>query len=553
MKKKIKKEIKQKTTKKKGKIIGVSIIVILLILIIITTLLVLYTKKEIKNIKTSYNQYIKIKKDTNIYDKNNKVLGKIYKNTELELVKLNKITTKNKNFQIKDTNYYIYYKDIKKIKNINNDKQNNNYIVLNKNIKTNKKITLYKNNKKVITLNNGINLPIQYISNNNYYVYYFNKLLEVKKSNKIKEINHENTKENSTNQISILLYDTINNTCTNNENCTTTETFKNQINKLLENNYYTITNEEYENYLNNNLRLKDKAILILTNNESDTTKNISKELNINIETPSKSDLVKTNEKTVSNTYQIKSYSTIENILKMANGEKVVETPPKKQTNYVQGVPVLNYHFFYDPTLGEECYEGICLTTQKFREHLEYLKNNNFKILTMNEFVKWIYGEIDIPEKSVLITIDDGAKGTGAHNGNKLIPLLEEYKMHATLFLIAGWWDISNYQSKYLEVQSHTYDMHKYGDCGKGQLVCANYESAKQDLQKSLDIIGNNTSFCYPFYSYDNEAIQAIKDLGFKVAFAGGNRDATRNSNKYLIPRYPIHSNITMDRFKEIVN
>lgn len=553
MKKKIKKEIKQKTTKKKGKIIGVSIIVILLILIIITTLLVLYTKKEIKNIKTSYNQYITIKKDTNIYDKNNKVLGKIYKNTELELVKLNKITTKNKNFRVKDTNYYIYYKDTKKIKNINKDKQNNNYIVLNKNIKTNKKVTLYKNNKKVITLNNGINLPIQYISNNNYYVYYLNKLLEVKKSNKIKKINHENTKENSTNQISILLYDTINNTCTNNENCTTTETFKNQINKLLENNYYTITNEEYENYLNNNLRLKDKAILILTNNESDTTKNISKELNINIETPSKNNLVKTNEKTVSNTYQIKSYSTIENILKMANGEKVVETPPKKQTNYVQGVPVLNYHFFYDPTLGEECYEGICLTTQKFREHLEYLKNNNFKVLTMNEFVKWIYGEIDIPEKSVLITIDDGAKGTGAHNGNKLIPLLEEYKMHATLFLIAGWWDISNYQSKYLEVQSHTYDMHKYGDCGKGQLVCANYENAKQDLQKSLDIIGNNTSFCYPFYSYDNEAIQAIKDLGFKVAFAGGNRDATRNSNKYLIPRYPIHSNITMDRFKEIVN
>ena len=553
MKKKNKKENKKKTTKKKGKIIGVGIVVILLILIIITTLLVLYTKKEVKNIKTSYNQYIKIKKDTNIYDKNNKVLGKIYKNTELELVKLNKITTKNKNFQVKDTNYYIYYKDTKKIKNINKDKQNNNYIVLNKNIKTNKKVTLYKNNKKVITLNNGINLPIQYISNNTYYIYYLNKLLEIKKSNKIKEINHENTKENSTNQISILLYDTINNTCTNNENCTTTETFKNQINKLLENNYYTITNEEYENYLNNNLRLKNKALLILTNNESDTTKNISKELNINIETPSKSDLVKANEKTVSNTYQIKSYSTIENILKMANGEKVVETPPKKQTNYVQGVPVLNYHFFYDPTLGEECYEGICLTTQKFREHLEYLKNNNFKVLTMNEFVKWIYGEIDIPEKSVLITIDDGAKGTGTHNGNKLIPLLEEYKMHATLFLIAGWWDISNYQSKYLEVQSHTYDMHKYGDCGKGQLVCANYENAKQDLQKSLDIIGNNTSFCYPFYSYDNEAIQAIKDLGFKVAFAGGNRDATRNSNKYLIPRYPIHSNITMDRFKEIVN
>ncbi len=484
-----------------------------------TILLVLYTKKEVKNIKASYNQYIKIKKDTNIYDKNKKVIGKVYKGTELELEKLNKITANNKNLKVKNCNYYIYYKD----------------------------------NKKVITINNDINLPIQYINDNKYYVYYLNKLLEVKKSNKIKEIDHENTKENSTSHISILLYDTINDTCTNNENCTSTESIKNQINKLLENGYYSITTNEYENYLNNNLRLKDKAILILTNNESDTTKNISEELNVNIETPGKSDLVKENEKAISSTYQIKNYSTIENILKMANGEKVVETPPKKQTNYVQGVPVLNYHFFYDPTLGEECYEGICLTTQKFREHLEYLKNNNFKVLTMNEFVRWLYGEIEIPDKSVLITIDDGAKGTGAHNGNKLIPLLEEYKIHATLFLIAGWWDISNYQSKYLEVQSHTYDMHKYGDCGRGQLVCANYEDAKKDLQKSLDIIGNNTSFCYPFYSYDNEAIQAIKDLGFKVAFAGGNRDATRNSNKYLVPRYPIHSNITMDRFKEIVN
>lgn len=553
MKKEKKEKNKQKKAKKKGKIIEISIIIILLILIIMTTLLVLYTKKEVKNIKSSYNQYIKIKKDTNIYDKNKKVLGKVYKGTELELDKLNKITTNNKNLKVKNSNYYIYYKDIKKIKNINKDEINKNYIVLNKNIKTNKKVTLYKNDKKVITINNGINLPIQYINDNKYYVYYLNKLLEVKKSNKLKEINHENTKENSTSHISILLYDTINDTCTNNENCTSTESIKNQINKLLENGYYSITTNEYENYLNNNLRLKDKAILILTNNESDTTKNISKELNVNIETPGKSDLVKENEKAISSTSQIKNYSTIENILKMANGEKVIETPPKKQTNYVQGVPVLNYHFFYDPTLGEECYEGICLTTQKFREHLEYLKNNNFKVLTMNEFVRWLYGEIEIPDKSVLITIDDGAKGTGAHNGNKLIPLLEEYKMHATLFLIAGWWDISNYQSKYLEVQSHTYDMHKYGDCVRGQLVCANYEDAKKDLQKSLDIIGNNTSFCYPFYSYDNEAIQAIKDLGFKVAFAGGNRDATRNSNKYLVPRYPIHSDITMDRFKEIVN
>ena len=30
---------------------------------------------------------------------------------------------------------------------------------------------------------------------------------------------------------------------------------------------------------------------------------------------------------------------------------------------------------------------------------------------VDEFTKWIYGEIDIPEKSVLITIDDGARSS----------------------------------------------------------------------------------------------------------------------------------------------
>ena len=132
---------------------------------------------------------------------------------------------------------------------------------------------------------------------------------------------------------------------------------------------------------------------------------------------------------------------------------------------------------------------------------------------MNEFVNWIYGRIELPEKSVLITVDDGAMGTGRHNGNHLATILNEYKMHATLFLIAGWWDIENYKdSPYLEIQSHTYDMHQKGPCGEGQLVCANYDQAKADIQNSLNIIGDNTSFCYPFYQYDDEAIQAIKDF-----------------------------------------
>lgn len=542
--------------KKKIKNNKILIIITITILIFIILLLIKYhNNKTLKNINKSYNKYIIIKKDTNIYNSKKKIIGLIYKGTQLELTTLKKINLKNKYFKIKNTNYYIYYKDIKKIKNIKISKLNSNYITLNRNLKTNKKITLYKNNKKYLTLNKGINLPIEYMDNNNYYVYYLNNILSIKKSKNIMELSNLNSKNQSTNNISVLLYDKIADTCNNNDNCINNMSFIDQINKLKENNYYTITKKEFDLFLNKQLNLKNKAIFIITNNLDDNTKILSKQLNINIDKYDNNKLNINNKPATSlenskiNTYQIKNYSTISNILKIAEGQNIQEKPISKK----QEVAVLNYHFFYDPTLGEECNEVICLTTQKFREHINYLKENNFKILTMDEFTKWIYGEIDVPENSVLITIDDGAMGTGKHNGNKLIPIIEEYKIPATLFLIAGWWDINNYRSDYLTIQSHTYDMHKYGSCGRGQLVCANYEEAKTDLKKSLDIIGNNTSFCYPFYSYDEEAIQAIKDLGFKIAFAGGNRKATRNSNKYIIPRYPIHADITLEEFKKIVN
>ena len=144
-------------------------------------------------------------------------------------------------------------------------------------------------------------------------------------------------------------------------------------------------------------------------------------------------------------------------------------------------------------------------------------------------------------------------GTGKHNGNHLIPLLEKYDMYATLFLITGWWDVSNYISPNLDIQSHTFDMHNKGPCGEGQLVCANYETAKTDLQKSLDIIGRKESFCYPFYQYDNEAINAVRDLGFQVAFGGGNVKASRSSNRYIIPRYPIYNDHGVDYIRRISN
>jgi len=556
------KESKKKVKRKPKKIV-IIITILIIILLGISVGLYLYkyfNDKLIDDIKSHYNQYVITTKETSLYDKHNNIVGTISKDFNLELKK-NK-DAKNKYFNIKDTSYYIYYQDVKKIKKYSKEQLNTNYLPLNKNIKTTKKITLMKNNKKVLELEKGIELPISYIKDNNYIVYYLDQILQVKKDKQIKEIDKKNTEEIGANNISVIYYETINDNC-NNYNCLKPDNVKEQANKLKENGYYSITMDEYKDFLNGYLNLKNKAILYTTSNQNDYINNINNELRIHIELINDATGLKFNatnktsnknsNKDAIDCYQIKSYSTIDNILKMANGEEVKESAPVVRNQSGQGIAVLNYHFFYDPNLGESCNEGICLTVQKFEEHLAYLKNNGYKTLTISEFRKWMFNEIELPEKSVLITVDDGAMGTGKHNGNKLIPLLEKYNLHATLFLITGWWDLSNYISPNLDVQSHTNDMHQYGTCGNGQINCYSYDQALADLKQSINILGNTESFCFPFYSYSDRSLQVVKDAGFKIAFVGGNRKATRNNNKYLIPRYPIHSNITMQRFIDIIS
>lgn len=219
----------------------------------------------------------------------------------------------------------------------------------------------------------------------------------------------------------------------------------------------------------------------------------------------------------------------------------------------QKIAVLNYHFFFDPDAGEACNESICERVSDFRSHLDYFRDNGYKTLTMKEFRDWMYGVTELPEKSVLITVDDGAMGTGKHNGNKLIPLLEEYKMHATLFLITGWWSIENYRSEYLDVESHTNDMHVGGLCSAmrgAKILCSSDEFVLNDLRKSIEITGSKTSFCFPFYAYNDHAIELVKQAGFELAFIGDSRKASRADDKYHIPRFPIQQNTSL---REIIN
>lgn len=489
---------KKKKVHNKNKYIFIIMLIALIMLIV--SGVVLYVnycdEKLLTNIKKHYGNQVIMVNDAKLYDHNEKVIGKVSKEFTfiLDNKKINK--SSEQYFKVKNTNYYIYYNDVKKV-----DKKDES-------------VSLNDNN---------------------------------------------NTSVNEASYISVINYDTIDN-CTK-DICVSVDNVRNQLNYLKEQGFSSISVDEYKLWLAGKIRLKEKSILLTTTNSNNNVSTLNNESNIKIEILSDASIKfsDVNKKSTKNStldkierYVVKKTTSLDNFKKMSNGEDVVEVV-KSASSGEQRIAVLNYHFFYDPTLGEECNESICLEVSKFREQLDYLKNNGYKTLKMSEFKKWMFGEIELPEKSVLITVDDGAKGTGKHNGNKLIPILEEYNMNATLFLITGWWSVENYRSKNLDIQSHTNDMHKYGTCGRGQLVCYSKDQALADLKKSLEIVDNNDSFCYPFYSYSDTAIQAVKEAGFQIAFVGGSVKARRSNNKYLIPRYPIYKTTTLNQFIKMVS
>lgn len=234
-------------------------------------------------------------------------------------------------------------------------------------------------------------------------------------------------------------------------------------------------------------------------------------------------------------------------------EEIKEIVPTINTTEEETMEIrtIVYHEFYDQTVTY-CASIICHEKGQLESHVKYLHNNNYYALTMNDVNLFIDGKIRLPKKSVIITIDDG----GDSIKNIAIPIFEKYKIHATLFLITGWYHANEYQSEYLELQSHSHNMHTTGVCPKGQgggIQCLDRKTILNDLKTSKEILNGAIAFCYPFYEYNDYSIELLKEAGYLLAFNGDIAMVTQNTDKMEIPRYTLTSDTTVEDLKYIIN
>ena len=222
-------------------------------------------------------------------------------------------------------------------------------------------------------------------------------------------------------------------------------------------------------------------------------------------------------------------------------------PPVQITEKATSLSILMYHFFYDKSIGETGADTNWMEISDFEEQMKYLSEQEYYYPTWQEVIDFANGEIDLPKKSIVITIDDG----DLTFFDLALPILEKYNVNATSFVITAWggdWKVATYKTPILKTESHSHDMHKSGSDGKGLFLTISEEAALEDLRASIEVVGSSNAFCYPFGHYSDRAVEILKTAGFKAAVTTQGDKVTVGTNPYLLPRVRMAKGDSLNSF-----
>ena len=243
------------------------------------------------------------------------------------------------------------------------------------------------------------------------------------------------------------------------------------------------------------------------------------------------------------------YTVEDNAGNSASIKRTVNVVEKKIAKSSNGLPVLMYHFFYDKTKTKP-QDNNWMEITDFENQIKYLAENDFYFPDWQEVEDYIDGKIGLPEKSVVITVDDGDPSFF----DLAVPIIQKYDAQATSFVITSWYGYrADNKEKNISYQSHSHEMHESGSGGKGRMMSWSLEKQVEDLKKSSEVLGGSTVFCYPFGHYNDTAKKALKESGYKLAFTIEGGRVYKGKDKYALPRVRISRGISLESFKKMVN
>ncbi|MCL2398809.1 MAG: polysaccharide deacetylase family protein [Defluviitaleaceae bacterium] len=200
------------------------------------------------------------------------------------------------------------------------------------------------------------------------------------------------------------------------------------------------------------------------------------------------------------------------------------------------VPIIMYHLV---TKNSRYIGKHGITPEELESDLKYLKEKGYQTVVMEDLIAFVNNGIKLPDKSIVLTFDDG----NSSDYRYLYPLLQKYDMKAVVSVLGRPTDectvlASNHEStkifptltwnqikemndsKYVEIQNHSYDLHK--DEGSGQKHGESVENYQKRLREDLtkmqmrikEVLGfEPNTFTYPFGIVSDNAKPVLKELG----------------------------------------
>lgn len=195
--------------------------------------------------------------------------------------------------------------------------------------------------------------------------------------------------------------------------------------------------------------------------------------------------------------------------------------------------VLMYHMVREHIPGTQ-FNGLRVPPAQFERQLSWLSEQGWTFFTLSELQQaWP----DVPEKSVVLTFDDGYED----NFTTVLPLLEKYQAKATIYVVCDRHDRdwSVYKKKHhstgelkreaklsdsqiealiaserVEIASHTLTHLNLAD--------ATEDEARHEITTSKDVLEKRfviqvTSFAYPFGIFSERDERLVREAGYRNA------------------------------------
>ncbi len=202
------------------------------------------------------------------------------------------------------------------------------------------------------------------------------------------------------------------------------------------------------------------------------------------------------------------------------------------------VPVLMYHRV--GALPARDPYGLFVSTSTFRSQMQALRDDGWTVVTLPALAKAIEGARVLPERSVVISFDDGNRDTYT----AAFPILREFGYPATVFVMTG--PSGNRAASYLppellvEMRDAGWTLAPHTRWHE-ILTRVRPELAREEIVSSVDFLGREVAVREPYFAYpngeENDAVRAmLEDAGIRYAFTIREGAVTTSSDPLALPR-----------------